>query len=68
MADQVDIVALKTFMVSDDGISSREIAKDASGKVPADAVEGLIAGGYVKLPGGRGKKASSDAPVEPAGA
>ena len=51
----VDITALKTFAVSFDGLTSSAILAGEKGRVPDDAVKGLIEGGYVKAIG-KGEK------------
>lgn len=47
MKDQIAVNVLRNFLVSDDGIHSRECVKGTSDKVPVDTFEGLAAEGYV---------------------
>lgn len=48
MSKQVAVEVLRTVLVSDDGIRTREIVKGTHDTVPADAFEGLEKEGYVK--------------------
>ena len=56
MSKQIAVEVLRTVLVSDDGIRTREIVKGTHDTVPADAFEGLEKEGYVK---------ASSAPVAP---
>ena len=51
MSDQTIVRALRDTPVSDDGIKVRVLAQGTEGPVPSDAVAGLVAEGYVALPG-----------------
>ena len=51
----VEVTAIKTFAVSFDGLTSSAILAGEKGRVPDDAVKGLIEGGYVKAIG-KGEK------------
>jgi hypothetical protein len=48
MSKQAVVEVLRTVLVSDDGIRTREIVKGTHDTVPADAFEGLEKEGYVK--------------------
>ena len=47
ISPQIEVAVLKTVKVSDDGISNRTITAGTTDMVPEDAVDGLIAEGYV---------------------
>lgn len=47
MADQIQVHVLRTVLVSDDGIRTREIIAGTDDTVPAGTFDGLEAEGYV---------------------